>query len=151
MFYYKLNFLYPKLIWYGTKICTKKNFISPQWLRNIKSKQYPFWRIDTFFSNKKYQNLKIIKNGGWHFTNMKSPKKLHEKMSNFAHHPEYEETKYSEKDMENFIKNKLVFYDHFSDKNEDRFENVNKLIKVNEEHLPEYLSKNISKYQNLIG
>ncbi len=150
MFYYKLNFLYPKLVWYGTKICTKKNFISPQWLRNIKSKQYPFWRIDTFFSNKKYQNLKIIKNGGWHFTNMKSPKKLHEKMNNFAHHPEYEETKYSEKDMENFIKNKLVFYDHFSDKNKDRFENVNKLIKVSEEHLPEYLSKNVSKYQNLI-
>ena len=150
MFYYKLNFLYPKLVWYGTKICTKKNFISPQWLRNIKSKKYPFWRIDTFFSDKKYQNLKIIKNGGWHFTNMKSPKKLHEKMNNFAHHPEYEETKYSEKDMENFIKNKLVFYDHFSDKNKDRFENVNKLTKASKEDLPEYLSKNISKYQNLI-
>ena len=71
-------------------------------------------------------------------------------MNNFAHHPEYEETKYSEKDMENFIKNKLVFYDHFSDKNKDRFENVNKLTKASKEDLPEYLSKNISKYQNLI-
>ena len=150
MFYYKLNFLYPKLLWYGSKLCKKRKFVSPQWLRNIKSKRYPLWRIDTLFSKKKYQNLKIIKNGGWHFTNMKNPKQLHIKMSNFAHHPEYEQTKYSEKDMKNFIDKKIVFYDHFSDKNKDRFKNVNRLVKVDKDFLPEYLSSNLLKYQNLI-
>ena len=33
----------------------KKNFISPQWLRNIKAKNYPRWRPDIFFSKKSIQ------------------------------------------------------------------------------------------------
>ena len=150
MFYYKLNLLYPRLKWFGSNICQKKYLVSPQWLRNIKSKKYPFWRLDTIFSNKKYQNLKIIPNGGWHFTNMKNAKDLHYKMNNFAHHPEYEDTKYSEEDMANFIKKKLVFYDHFSDKNKNRFENLNKLVKVNEVDLPYYLVQNYGKYKSLV-
>ena len=36
MFYYKLNLLYDELIWTGSKAVKFKNFISPQWLRNIK-------------------------------------------------------------------------------------------------------------------
>ena len=150
MFYYKLNLIYENCSWYGTKACRKKDLISPQWLRNIKAKKYPFWRLDTLFSNKKYQNLKIIPNGGWHFTNMKNAKDLHHKMNNFAHHPEYEDTKYSEEDMANFIKKKLVFYDHFSDKNKNRFENVNELEKVNDSYLPNYLVENYEKYKSLI-
>ena len=38
------------LVW--SKAVKKKNFISPQWLRNIKSKKYPIWRLDTLFSKK---------------------------------------------------------------------------------------------------
>ena len=49
MFYYKFNLKLPNLIWTGTKACKKKDLISPQWLRNIKDKKYPFYRIDTFF------------------------------------------------------------------------------------------------------
>ena len=52
MFYYKLNLLYDEFIWAGSKAVKYKNFISPQWLRNIKSKKYPFWRIDVLFSKK---------------------------------------------------------------------------------------------------
>ena len=58
--------------------------------------------------------------------------------------------KYSEEDMANFIKKKLVFYDHFSDKNKNRFENVNKLVKVNEVDLPYYLVQNYGKYKSLV-
>ena len=47
-------------MWHGTKATKKKNFISPQWLRNIKAKNYPSWRPDVFFSKKKYSNLKFI-------------------------------------------------------------------------------------------
>ena len=53
MFYYKLNLFYEDFKWQGSKACKKKNFISPQWLRNIKSKKYPKWRLDVFFSKKK--------------------------------------------------------------------------------------------------
>ena len=53
MFYYKLNLFYEDFTWLGTKAVKKKNLLSPQWLRNIKRKKYPKWRIDTFFSKKK--------------------------------------------------------------------------------------------------
>ena len=31
--------------WPGTKICQKKYLKSPQWLRNLKAKKKPFWKI----------------------------------------------------------------------------------------------------------
>ena len=71
MFYYKLNLVYENFIWFGSKAIKKKNFISPQWLRNIKNKNILFWRLDTLFSKKKYNNIKFIENGGWHFTCIK--------------------------------------------------------------------------------
>ena len=55
MFYYKFNLLYKEFIWFGSKGVKKKNFLSPQWLRNIKSKKYPKWRLDTFFRIKNIQ------------------------------------------------------------------------------------------------
>ena len=76
MFYYKLDLLYNNYIWFGSKAIKNKNFISPQWLRNIKVKNYPIWRIDTLFSKKKYSNLMIVKDGGWHFTCLRTPEEL---------------------------------------------------------------------------
>ena len=67
MFYYKFNLKLPKLIWTGTKGCRKRHLKSPQWLRNIKDKKYPFYRLDTFFSETKFINIEFIKKGGWHF------------------------------------------------------------------------------------
>ena len=62
MFMYKLNLLnLNENDWHGSKICLKKNLKSPQWLRDLKFKNYPFWRID------KPRNIQIIHNGGWHF------------------------------------------------------------------------------------
>ena len=60
MFYYKLNLVYPNFIWFGSKICKKKHLISPQWLRNIKSKIYPYWRLILIFL-KKYCDLGFVK------------------------------------------------------------------------------------------
>ena len=64
LFYYKFNLLYRNFVWHGTKGIKKKNFISPQWLRNIKGKKYSKWRLDAFFSKKKYSNILFIKKGG---------------------------------------------------------------------------------------
>ena len=80
MFYYKLNLKMPNLVWSGTKGCKKKNFKNPQWLRNIKDKKYPIYRLDTLFSEKKYINLKFINNGGWHFSNIKTPEEIEHKL-----------------------------------------------------------------------
>ena len=52
IFYYKFNLLYPNFIWHGSKACKKRDFLSPQWLRNVKHKKYPLWRLDILFSKK---------------------------------------------------------------------------------------------------
>ena len=53
MFYYKFNLLLDNMNWCGSKSCKKKDLLSPQWLREVKDKKYPLWRIDTLFSKKK--------------------------------------------------------------------------------------------------
>ena len=62
-------------------MCIKKgNLKNPQWLRDVKSKKYSIFRIDTLFSNKKYRNIKFINNGGWHFSYLKDAKGVEEKL-----------------------------------------------------------------------
>ena len=39
-----------------------------------------------FFQKKRYNNVNIINNGGWHFTSIKKPKEIDYKLSNFLHH-----------------------------------------------------------------
>ena len=79
-FDYKLNLLNEtEGDWHGSKICLKKNLKSPQWLRDLKFKKYPFWRID------KVRDIQIIKDGGWHFSYLQSPKNLLKKISSFSH------------------------------------------------------------------
>ena len=60
MFYYKFNLLYPEISWHGSKACKKRDFISPQWLRDLKHKKYPLWRLDMLFSKKKYNTYNIF-------------------------------------------------------------------------------------------
>ena len=80
MFMYKMNFLnLNENNWHGSRMCLKKNLKSPQWLRNLKFKEYPFWRID------KIRNLQVIENGGWHFSYLQSPEHILKKIQSFAH------------------------------------------------------------------
>ena len=50
-------------------------------------------RIDTFFSKTKYADVNIIKNGGWHFSQLKKPKEIYKKLTNSEDHYEFKETK----------------------------------------------------------
>ena len=79
IFFYKFNLLYSSNYWFGSRACKKKNFISPQWLRDLKCKKYPLWRLDIIFSKKKYNDIFYIDDGGWHFTNIKSPEDIEKK------------------------------------------------------------------------
>ena len=78
-FYYKLNLQSGNNpFWYGSRICVKKFLKSPQWLRELKFKKRPFWRIDKFFLNN------IIEDGGWHFCNLKTAEQLLYKYKNLC-------------------------------------------------------------------
>ena len=147
-FYYKFNLLYENLVWHGSRACKKKNFLSPQWLRNVKHKKYPFWRIDTFFSNKKYTDILYIQSGGWHFTDVKSPKDLEKKFSNFLHHQDFEFSGLNIKNVEEMVKNKKILYDLGVDQKDYKWSGAKKLKKVAISEMPEYLSKNFKKYND---
>ena len=147
-FCYKFNLMYENLIWYGSRACKKKNFISPQWLRNIKHKKYPLWRLDLIFSKKKYSDIHYIKNGGWHFTNIKSPKDLEKKFQNFLHHHEFILSGLNLKKIDDMVKNKKILYDLGMDKKDYKWEGTKTLNKVEISEMPEYLAKNYTKYAN---
>ena len=146
-FYYKFNLLYDRMKWVGTKACKKKKLISFSWLRNIKLKKYPFWRLDTLFSKKKYTNINIVNNGGWHFTNLKTPEDMYDKFMNFGHHDEFKLSGISVEDIKAKISNKEMFYDHFADKSStNKWKSDYKLKLVDENLLPSFLTKNKDKY-----
>ena len=151
MFYYKLNLKLPDLIWSGTKACKKKYLKSPQWLRNIKDKKYSFFRIDTFFSKKKYINIKFIENGGWHFSNMKTAGEIEHKLKSYLHHREFDLNPMSKEEIEDIIKNKQAIYDLKVDKRVNKIGNGNKLIEQPLNKLPSYIQKNLYKYEEWIN
>ena len=113
LFYYKLNLLLPNMSWYGTKGCKVKDLKSFTWLRNIKNKKYKFFRLDTLFSDTKYKNVKIINDGGWHFSNLKNIRDLKEKYLNDENHAEFAQQMTLEK-ITSDVSNWTIDYDHSS-------------------------------------
>tara|TARA_B110000211_G_scaffold226236_1_gene279557 strand:- start:5810 stop:6706 length:897 start_codon:yes stop_codon:yes gene_type:complete len=148
MFYYKVNLFYENFIWHGTKACKKKHLISPQWLRNIKAKKYPSWRFDLFFSKKKYTDLFFVKNGGWHFTYLKTPEQLYKKLLNFAHHFEFKKSGLKISDIKKIMHEKRIIYDHNIDQKGYKWSASKKLKKLDKAYLPEYVNLNLDKYKN---
>ena len=148
MFYYKFNLQIPNFKWVGTKASRKKNLISPQWLRNIKDRKYPFYRLDTLFSQTKYTNIKFINHGGWHFSNIKTASEIEYKLKSYLHHREFDLEPLSKSEIENIIKNKKAIYDLKVDKKINKIGNGSELINTNINTLPEYLIENKNIYKN---
>jgi beta-1,4-mannosyl-glycoprotein beta-1,4-N-acetylglucosaminyltransferase len=142
MFYYKFNLCLPNLVWTGTKGCRKKDLINPQWLRNIKDRKYSFFRFDTFFSEKKYMSIKILNNGGWHFSNIKTPKEIEHKLRSYLHHREFDQQPLSVEEIDKIIKNKQAIYDLKVDKTINKIGNGSILQKFEMNKLPHYIQIN---------
>ena len=147
MFYYKLNLYIDSFNWFGTKACKKKDLISPQWLRNIKDRAYPLWRIDTLFSKLKYQNIYFVNDGGWHFSNIKNAKAIQEKLRTYLHHIEFDENPLSVEKIENIIKEKKTIYDLKVDKSISKFNKGQKLTAIDLKLLPTYIQNNVGKFK----
>lgn len=150
MFYYKFNLKLPNLIWSGTKACKKKYLKSPQWLRNIKDKSYPWWRIDTFFSEKKYQNLELIEEGGWHFTNIKKPEEIEKKMRSYLHHHEYDLNPLGIQKIKQLIKERKALYNIKTDMRLSKFDDHPNLKLLDLNKLPNYIYDNQDKFTDWI-
>ena len=135
MFMYKINLLnLDEKNWHGSKICLKKNFKSPQWLRNLKFKKYPFWRLD------KLRNIQIINDGGWHFAYLQSPQDISKKIQSFAH------GEYNKEHIVNEDKIKLKL-----EKGEDILERGYRIKKIDIDNtFPQYIVDNKNKLKQWI-
>ena len=146
LFYYKFNLLCDRANWYGTKGCKKKYLKSFSWLREIKTKKYPIYRLDTFFSEYKFMNVKIIDDGGWHFSQLMSPKDIQIKLTNSEDHFEYKLAGKQLSDIEDLVKRKVIIYDHKAKTADYKFSKEFELKTLSMEYMPLFLRKNLNKY-----
>ena len=132
MFMYKLKLQNLKESkWIGSKITKKKYIKTMQDLRNLKFKNYPFWRIDKF-------NQQIIK-GGWHFSYLQSPQQILNKIKSFSH-GEFNKENLNEND----IQEKIL-------KKKDIFGRNTELRKIDiDNSFPDYIQKNKDKLSKWI-
>ena len=148
VFYYKLNLELKNIHWVGSKAVQKKNLISPQWLRNIKDKIYPKWRLDIIFSKKKYNNIFCVDDGGWHFSYIKKPEDIEKKLKSYLHHREYDLEPLGIEKIKKFVNNKSVIYDHRVDQTKYKFSGSQKLEKIELNILPKEIENNLNFYKD---
>ena len=147
MFYYKLNLFHKSLPWYGSKACKKKCFKTPEWLRSTKNKKYPVWRLDILFSKFKYNDIHFAKDGGWHFSNIRTPEDLEKKLLNFLHHVDYEQSGLGLEDLKRLMNEKKLMYNHSIDKKGNKWGEGVKLQSTKLEEMPKYIIENTEKYR----
>jgi len=150
MMYYKFNLKLLGYTWVGSKVCKVKDLVSPQWLRDIKDRKYSWWRLDAFFSKRKYQDILFVENGGWHFSYLKSPKDIEKKLKSYLHHIDYDLSPIGEKKIEEMVNNKKTIYNIKADQKQNKFDATNKLDKINLDLLPSYILENKNKFINWI-
>ena len=148
MCYYKFNLYQENYNWVGSRACKKKKLINPQWLRDIKPKKYPIWRLDNLFSNFKYNNIKFVKDGGWHFSYLNTPELIEQKLKSYTHHREYDLNPIGLENITKRIKNRESVYNLSIDKRVNKFSSGVKLKILEDNELPKYLIENKEKFKD---
>ncbi len=146
LFYYKFNLLCNRIKWYGTRAIKKKDLKNFEWLRQIKPKKYPFYRLDTLLKKDRYMNINIIKNGGWHFTRIISPEKIHNKELDTEHHDEYRTSNKTPEKIRDLIKRRVIDHDHLADSREYKFGKEFPLIQLDISKMPKYIREKQNEY-----
>ena len=148
MMYYKFNLKFENFEWIGSKACKKKDLKSPQWLRNIKDRRYPWWRLDIHFSSQKYSNIKFVKNGGWHFSYLKTAEEIEHKLKSYLHHREYDLNPIGVEKIKNLISEKKAIYNLCLDQSSNnKIGTGSSLVKVDIDKLPNYVIRNKVKLE----
>ena len=139
MYYYKFNiFVGDK--WQGTRMCAKKFLLSPNYLREIKSKNKLFYNFR--------KNIKVITNGGWHFSYLKKPEKIISKLESFMH-KEFNLNEIKNLDHINYcIENGLDIFDKYRLPGHKQKPFEKKKI---DNSYPDYILKNQNKFNSWIA
>ena len=97
-------------------------------------------------------NVKIIEDGGWHFSQLKTPKDIQIKNLNSEGHEEYKRQQYSQQADKNLdyitdlVKNKKIDYDHKAKAEEYKYSKEFSLKTVSMNYMPAFLQENSNKY-----
>lgn len=136
-FNYKLNLLNPhETPWSGTRLTKKKYLLSFDFFRQkiLEKNINKWWKFSV------ERNIEIVKNGGWHFNNLFSPKMISKKLKTFAH-DEFSGEEYSD---EKVIEEKIH-------KGIDLFNRGQKLKKVDIDNTyPRYILNKIKEFKEFI-
>ena len=138
------------MIFRATKGCKKKDLFDFEWLRNIKTKKYNFYRFDTLFSKTKYTDVKIINDGGWHFSQLKKIDDIYSKLTNSEDHQEFKDTGKKISDIEDLVNRKVILYDHKAKSSDFKFGKEFKLKTIGLEEMPDYIKKNKDQFKEWI-
>ena len=149
---YKFNLFSKTINWYGSRMTKKKDLKNPQWLRDIKSKKYSIFRLDTFFSDKKCRDIFFVNNGGWHFSYLKNAEGIEEKLKSIRHHVDYDLNPVGVDKLESMIKDKKLVYNYKLDQRaENKFLDNEVLEDLDFSKLPKYLIENKNKYSEWLN
>jgi beta-1,4-mannosyl-glycoprotein beta-1,4-N-acetylglucosaminyltransferase len=99
---------------------------------------------------KKFIDLHVVKNGGWHFTRILSPQEIHSRELETEHSDEYLESKKDSKKIEDLIRRKVIDHNHLADKRENKFGEEFDLKLYPVKNLPDYIENNQIKYKNYL-
>ena len=101
-----------------------------------------------FFSETKYINKIFIKSGGWHFSNLKNPVDIENKLKSYLHHRDFDVENIDLKEISKLMRNNETIYDMFADKKDKKFsENKRKLNLYPKNKLPQYILANENKFK----
>ena len=90
--------------------------------------------------------MKIVNEGGWHFTRILTPENIHSKELNAEHHDEYRLSKKDASKIADLVRRKVINYDFEAKSTENKFTKEFKLKTLSIDHMPTFLKENIHKY-----
>ena len=92
------------------------------------------------------QKIKIVNDGGWHFSQLKTPEDIEIKLMNHEHHDEYKIARKNLPNVAELIKRKVIVYDHKANSRDYKYSKEFKLKTLSIDHMPIFLKDNKNKY-----
>jgi beta-1,4-mannosyl-glycoprotein beta-1,4-N-acetylglucosaminyltransferase len=139
-FYFKINLRCRNFqldsgdgLWAGTKMLNFSDFEEPQKIRNIKSKNYSFFK---FYKKK----LNILNDAGWHFRFLGNEKNLFKEFKNRAiGRTEKNLKNYSMKEIKKIIDKRLPLIDSDESYEIIPFHKMPKFVRINRNKLKDFI------------
>ena len=92
--------------------------------------------------------VKIVDEGGWHFSQLKTPEEIEKKLLNQEHHDEYRIAKKNLPKVADLVKRKTIVYDHKAKSRDYKFSKEFKLKTLPIHQMPKYLQENVNQYSS---